>query len=154
MIIYQRIKFVFIVLLSSVLIANCTVDYKKRGDELIDRLNLQVKAAEFDQLYEELSGEAKRSTPKDEFIRNMDEVVSRMKEVDESLTWKKGNLLLSNEYADLYFVHREMEGNGQKLNIEITFTYTLGLLDYYDICVMPTEASTGAVCATNALRKI
>lgn len=133
--------------------AGC-LNYQERGDEMIDRLNSQIRQSQLDEIYGDLSSDARSLTPRGEFIRNMNQIVDEMREVDESITWKSSSVLLSNEMSDLYFVRREMEGNGRKLDIDITFSYLAGPLKYYDICVRPSESSTGGICATNAMRKI
>jgi hypothetical protein len=131
----------------------CINDPETAGDAIAGELNNQIKSGNFEKVYSEMSEAARSLTPQDEFMTNMNQVVKLMKEYDDSLTWRKGSLLLSNEYRDLYFIHREMGPTGKRLNIEVTISLSK-LWRFYDLCVTPAESSTGAVCVTNALRKV
>ena len=135
---------------------NCSQHNNEKSANLIENLNLQIKAENYEQIYDELSDSAKRSTPKEEFLERIDRAVKMMKEVDNSLSLKEDKyVLLSNEYTDLYFEYRKIENNNKKLDVEITID-----LNYrnkiYDLCVSPSESNTveNQVCITNALRKI
>ena len=135
-----------------ILLFSCMQSPEAAGDTITDELNNQIKSGDYESIFSDMSESARSVTPRDEFISSMNRVVARMKEYDDSLTWKKGNVRLSNEYTDLYFVHREMENDGKKLYITVTISRSM-VWRLFDLCVMPSESSTDAVCATNALRK-
>ena len=136
-----------------ILLYACTQDPERAGDTITDQLNNEIKTGNFEKIYFDMSESARSLTTRDEFISNMNRVVAWMKEYDDSLNWKKGNLRLSNEYKDVYFIHREMEKNGKKLDVTVTISRSM-IWRFYDLCVMPSEPATGGVCVTNALRKI
>lgn len=135
---------------------NCSRINESLNSKLIEKLNSQIAAGNYEQIYIELSDSAKISTPKEEFLERIDKAVKMMKEVDDSLTFKEDKKVrLSNELSDLYFVYRKIENNGKKLDLEITIDLGFGN-KIYDLCVSPSESETveKQVCITNALRKV
>ena len=95
------------------------IDYEGK---LIEKLNLQIKSGNYEQIYDELSDTAKSLTPKQEFLERINKAVEVMRKVDNSLSFQKDeNVRLSNDvYWGLYFEHRKIEINDRKLDIEIT----------------------------------
>lgn len=113
----------------------------------------------FEQIYVEAGSTAKNLTLKEGFLKKMISAVNKMKEVDESLSWQKGEtVVLSNAdiAADLYLVHRKIERNGKKLDIKITITLINQVPKFLDLCVSPSELTTveSETCVTNASKKI
>jgi hypothetical protein len=139
------------------LAASCSQNREEIHDKLIERLNVQIKSGDYEQIYNELSDSAKRLTPKEEFLERIDKAVKMMRTADDSLSFQKDkNVHLSNDvYSDLYFEYRKIEYDNKKFDVEITVD--LRFRDrIYDMCVSPSESSTveNQVCITNALRKI
>lgn len=136
---------------------NCSQNHEEINDKLIEKLNLQIKSGNYEQIYDELSDTAKSLTPKQEFLERINKAVEVMRKVDNSLSFQKDkNVRLSNDvYWDLYFEHRNIGSNDKKLDIEITLktNYTAKI---YDLCILPSETEIVAsrICITNALRKI
>lgn len=147
---------IFICLCLVIATINCSRINESSNNELIEKLNLQIKAGNYEQIYSELSDSAKISTPKEEFLERINKAVKVMKEVDNSLTFTEDKKVrLWNEMSDLYFVYRKIENNGKKLDLEITIDLRFRN-KIYDLCVSPSESETveKQVCITNALRKI
>ncbi len=123
------------------------------GNSIVDDLNMQIRAGDFEKIYSEMSENAKSSTPREEFMSNMNRVVAEMKDYDDSTAWNKVSGESSNVYRDLYFLHREMERDGKKVQITVTISRSF-LWRFYDLCITPVESTTGDICVTDALRKI
>jgi hypothetical protein len=139
------------------LMLSCSLDRARSSDELVERLNAQIKSGNFEQIYNEADSTAKDLTPKAEFFEKMNSITGTIKEIDDTLSWQKDEqVLLSNEYRNLYFVYRKVEKNGKKLDVTITVAYRGWKPEFYDLCVSPSESSTTEfeICATGALRKI
>ena len=87
---------------------NCSRISESSNNELIEKLNSQIKTENYEQIYNELSDSAKRLTPKEEFLERINKATKIMKEVDNSLNFKKDkNVRLSNEMSDLYFEYQK-----------------------------------------------
>jgi hypothetical protein len=77
-----------LIILAGVTIS-CTIDNKEANERAVESLNKQLKAEEFELIYNQSSNLAKSSVSKNEFIERMKAAVALMKESDENLNWKK-----------------------------------------------------------------
>ncbi|HEY0427976.1 MAG TPA: hypothetical protein VGC76_09355 [Pyrinomonadaceae bacterium] len=157
----NRVFFIntFLIICFGLLATSCSQNRAESSDKLVERLNSQIKLGNFEQIYVEAGSTAKNLTLKEGFLKKMISAVNKMKEVDESLSWQKGEtVVLSNAdiAADLYLVHRKIERNGKKLDIKITITLINQVPKFLDLCVSPSELTTveSETCVTNASKKI
>lgn len=128
-------SFFFIALISF----SCSIYYNKANDQAVERLNAQIKQEKYDEIYSQSSEILRRSISKEEFISKMKIATERMKQIDDSLTWKKDETALFDKsmYRDDNFSYRIVSKNGKKTGIQISWNESfrlcgLSVVDYND----------------------
>jgi len=127
------------------------IDYKLKNEQLIEKLNSQMKDGEYEQIYNESSSSAKNyKYSKEEFIERLKTIVDKIKETDESLTFIKPKGIYGDEavYRDDNFANRYVENKGKKFGIIFWLDSDSGRLSLLDICIYPEDKFD--MCASDA----
>mgnify|MGYP001462710450 CR=1 FL=1 len=135
---FMRFKIVLVtfVLLSAFA---CSTYYKKANENAVEKLNAQIKKEKYDEIYSQSSEILKRTISKEEFNSKMKIATERMKEFDDSLTWKKDETALFDKSIsrDDNFSYRIVSKNEKKTGIQINWNESfrlcgLSVVDYND----------------------
>jgi hypothetical protein len=110
-------SFFFIALISF----SCSIYYNKANDQAVERLNAQIKQEKYDEIYSQSSEILRRSISKEEFVSKMKIATEKMKEFDDSLTWKKDKTALFDKsvFHAENFSYRIVSKNEKKTGIQI-----------------------------------
>jgi len=131
-------KLTSIIFIISIL-ASCSVVLQKANDRAAERLNTQIKQERYDEIYNQSSESLRRSITKEEFNSKMKIATERMKEFDDSLTWKKDETARFDKsvFHAENFSYRIVSKNGNKTGIKIDWIESiklcgLSVVDYND----------------------
>jgi hypothetical protein len=118
-------SFFFIALISF----SCSIYYNKANDQAVERLNAQIKQEKYDEIYSQSSEILRRAISKEEFISKMILATERMKEFDDSLTWKKDETALFDKsvFHAQNFSYRIVSKDGKKTGIAIDWNESFKL---------------------------
>lgn len=147
----KRIQIISLFLIGLLFSATACIDYKLTNEKLIERLNSQMKAGEYEQIYNESSSSAKNyKYSKEEFIERLKTIVDKIKQTDESLTFIKPEGIYGDEgvYRDNNFANRYVEKHGKKFGIIFWLDSYGGRLSLLDICIYPEDEFD--LCASDA----
>jgi hypothetical protein len=143
------------------LISGCSQFRADANDKFVKKLNSQIRAENFEQIYNDFSLNVKESVSKQEFIERMQIVVGRMKEIDETLIFRLDDRVSFDNglFHAENFAYRHIKKNGEELGINFEIDSVNGELKLKDICVFSLneyllEDSKFSMCTTNAKSKI
>jgi hypothetical protein len=118
----RKARTILCAVLSASVFANCTTNYEWRNDNLIERVNSQIKSGDYERLYEEFSQSAKNyKYSKEEFVVRAKIVTERMREVDDSLSIQKDKDRAIDTFWDhpSRIAYRYIGSEGKRLGIDI-----------------------------------
>ncbi len=69
-------KFLFLILFVGLI--GCSIDYKEANDKAVEKLNAQIKAEKFEEIYNDSYTGAKQTVSKTEFVERMREAFIRI----------------------------------------------------------------------------
>jgi len=111
-------------------ILSCSIDYKEANDKAVEKLNAQVKAEKFEEIYNNSSEITRSTISKSEFVERMKKAVEKMKEVDKTLNWQKieseENFYKDNPVSETSV--RKLAKNGKTIGIFIYWA------NYFTLC--------------------
>lgn len=144
------------ILTGSLLLSTGCRNYKLMNEQLVERLNSQLRASDYERIYNESAEGAKTyKYSKDEFIARTKTLAEALRAVDESLTFEKykGKTPYADPaiYRDDNYAYRYIENGGKKIGINFWLTVEGGALKLLDLCIYPESPDASpTLCVSDA----
>lgn len=115
-----------------VLISLACLDYQKANENAFDKLNIQIKAERFDEIYEQSSTLLRDKISKKEFVERMIFAIKSLKEIDSMLNWQKPKNQdeFSRDYSIKDTTFRRIEKGEKSIGIFIYWTENFTLCGF------------------------